>query len=116
MNKELIISNTLKDLGVAVNLSGYKYLKEAISLAMDNSNIIGSITKIMYPVLANKFGSTPARVERAMRHAIESGWLLGDKELQDKLFRYTVNASKGKPTNSAFVATIADYLTMTGEI
>lgn len=114
-NKELRISNILKDLGVPANLCGYRYLKKAISLAISNMDLIDTITRGLYPIIAKQCNSTPTRVERGMRHAIETGWVRGNIETEAKLFGYTVSEGKGKPTNSEFIATVADYYLMTQE-
>ena len=113
MTKELKISETLKELGIPANLTGYFELKYAIEVTMQDIYLIHHITKKLYPMIATKFNATPSKVERAIRHAIEVGWCRGNIELQNKLFGYTVDATKCKPTNSEFIGTVADWLNMT---
>ncbi len=111
-NLQLSITKLLHELGVPSHIKGYQYIREAILLAVENQDIINSITKTLYPTLATKFNTTPSRVERAIRHAIEVAWNRGQIEIHDKIFGYTVNSNKGKPTNSEFIAMIADKLMM----
>lgn len=115
MNKELRIANILKDLGVAANLRGYHYLKNAIELVTNDMSYVQGICKRLYPEIAKRFSTTASRVERNIRHAIETGWLKGDEETEAMLFGYTVSASRGRPTNGEFIGTVADYLRMTQE-
>lgn len=107
---EVRATNIIHDVGVPAHIKGYQYIREAILLAVKNEEIINSITKALYPTLARKFNTTPSRVERAIRHAIEVAWNRGQIEMHDKIFGYTVNSNKGKPTNSEFIAMIADRL------
>lgn len=107
---EVRATNIIHDVGVPAHIKGYQYIREAILLAVKNEEIINSITKSLYPTLARKFSTTPSRVERAIRHAIEVAWNRGQIEMHDKIFGYTVNSNKGKPTNSEFIAMIADRL------
>lgn len=107
---EVRVTNMIHNVGVPAHIKGYQYIREAIKLAVENEDIINSITKTLYPTLANKFSTTPSRVERAIRHAIEVAWNRGQIEMHDKIFGYTVNSNKGKPTNSEFIAMIADKL------
>lgn len=109
---EVRVTNIIHDVGVPAHIKGYQYIREAILLAVENQDIINSITKALYPTLATKFKTTPSRVERAIRHAIEVAWNRGQIEMHDKIFGYTVNSNKGKPTNSEFIAMIADKLKM----
>ena len=111
-NLQISITNVLHELGVPSHIKGYQYIREAIMLAVENQDIINSITKTLYPTLAEKFNTTSSRVERAIRHAIEVAWNRGQIEMHDKIFGYTVNSNKGKPTNSEFIAMIADKLCM----
>lgn len=111
--KEIAISNLLKDLGVTPGLLGYTYLKTAIGLQMEDPTYKISIVYKLYPEVARIHGTTPSRVERAIRHAIEKGWTLGCASVQNDLFRYTIDESRGKPTNGEFMATVSDYLQMT---
>ena len=94
------------------HIKGYQYLREAILLTIDDMDIINSVTKVLYPEVARKFNTTPSRVERAIRHAIEVAWDRGDLETLQKFFGYTVSNIKGKPTNSEFIAMIADCLSL----
>lgn len=107
---EVRATNIIHDVGVPAHIKGYQYIREAILLAVKNEEIINSITKALYPTLARKFNTTPSRVERAIRHAIEVAWNRGQIEMHDKIFGYTVNSNKGKPTNSEFIAMIADRI------
>ena len=107
---EVRTTNMIHDVGVPAHIKGYQYIREAILLAVENEDIINAITKTLYPTLARKFNTTPSRVERAIRHAIEVAWNRGQIEMHDKIFGYTVNSNKGKPTNSEFIAMIADRL------
>ncbi len=107
---EVRATNIIHDVGVPAHIKGYQYIREAILLAVKNEDVINSITKTLYPTLATTFNTTPSRVERAIRHAIEVAWNRGQIEMHDKIFGYTVNSNKGKPTNSEFIAMIADRL------
>lgn len=107
---EVRVTNVIHDVGVPAHIKGYQYIREAILLAVQDEEIINSITKVLYPSLAKKYQTTPSRVERAIRHAIEVAWNRGQIEMHDKIFGYTVNSNKGKPTNSEFIAMIADKL------
>lgn len=92
------------------HIKGYQYLREAIIIAVNDIEVINAVTKVLYPAVAKRFGTTPSRVERAIRHAIEVAWDRGDLETLQKYFGYTVSNAKGKPTNSEFIAMIADRL------
>lgn len=107
---EVRVTNIIHDVGVPAHIKGYQYIREAILLAVGDEEVINSITKILYPSLAKKYQTTPSRVERAIRHAIEVAWNRGQIEVHDKIFGYTVNSNKGKPTNSEFIAMIADKI------
>ncbi len=107
---EVRVTNVIHDVGVPAHIKGYQYIREAILMSVENEEIINSITKVLYPSLAMKYQTTPSRVERAIRHAIEVAWNRGQIEMHDKIFGYTVNSNKGKPTNSEFIAMIADKL------
>ena len=113
MINELKISEVLKELGVPANLVGYFYLKCAIELMVDDFSFVTQITKKLYPAIARKFNVQTHCVERAIRHAIEVGWSRGNMELQSKIFGYTIDAEKGKPTNTEFMSAVADWLKMT---
>ena len=107
---EVRVTNMIHDVGVPAHIKGYQYIREAIILAIKDEEMINAITKTLYPTLASMFNTTPSRVERAIRHAIEVAWNRGQIEIHDKIFGYTVNSNKGKPTNSEFIAMIADRL------
>ena len=107
---EMAVTDIINEIGVPAHIKGYQYLRVAISLAVDDMEIINAVTKVLYPTVAKKFGTTPSRVERAIRHAIEVAWDRGDLETLQKYFGYTVSNAKGKPTNSEFIAMIADRL------
>lgn len=109
---EVRVTNIIHDVGVPAHIKGYQYLREAIVMAVENEEIINAVTKTLYPTLAKAFKTTPSRVERAIRHAIEVAWNRGQIEVHDKIFGYTVNSNKGKPTNSEFIAMLADLLRM----
>ena len=101
-----------QSVAVPAHIKGYQYLREAIILTINDMDIINAVTKVLYPTVAKKFGTTPSRVERAIRHAIEVAWDRGDLETLQKFFGYTVSNIKGKPTNSEFIAMIADCLSL----
>ena len=104
------VTDMIHEIGVPAHIKGYQYLREAIMMSVEDIEMLGSITKILYPTIAKKFQTTPSRVERAIRHAIEVAWSRGKMEILDSLFGYTVNTGKGKPTNSEFIALIADKI------
>ncbi|MBQ3104771.1 MAG: sporulation transcription factor Spo0A [Lachnospiraceae bacterium] len=104
------VTNMIHEIGVPAHIKGYQYLREAIMMAVEDNEMLGSITKVLYPSIAKKYQTTPSRVERAIRHAIEVAWSRGRMETLDALFGYTVNTGKGKPTNSEFIALIADRI------
>ena len=107
---EGMVTAIIHEIGVPAHIKGYQYLREAIILTVENMDVINAVTKVLYPEVAKRFGTTPSRVERAIRHAIEVAWDRGDIETLQKYFGYTVNSAKGKPTNSKFIAMIADRL------
>ena len=109
-NLEALVTNVIHEVGVPAHIKGYQYLREAIMMVVNNIDIINQITKQLYPDIARKFKTTPSRVERAIRHAIEVAWTRGQTETVDSIFGYTISAAKGKPTNSEFIAMIADKL------
>lgn len=109
-NIEANITSIMHDIGVPAHIKGYLYLREAITMVYNDIELLGSITKILYPDIAKKFNTTASRVERAIRHAIEVAWNRGNIESITELFGYTVNVSKAKPTNSEFIAMVADKL------
>ncbi len=104
------VTNMIHDIGVPAHIKGYQYLREAIMMSVNDPTMISSITKLLYPTIAKRFQTTPSRVERAIRHAIEVAWSRGKMETLDNLFGYTINTGKGKPTNSEFIALIADKI------
>ena len=106
------VTSIIHEVGVPAHIKGYQYLREAILLAVSDMDVINAVTKVLYPEVAKRFGTTSSRVERAIRHAIEVAWDRGDLETLQKYFGYTVNGAKGKPTNSEFIAMIADRLTL----
>ncbi|MCI7019999.1 MAG: sporulation transcription factor Spo0A [Clostridiales bacterium] len=107
---ETLVTNIIHEIGVPAHIKGYQYLREAIIIAVNDMDVINAITKVLYPEVAKNFGTTPSRVERAIRHAIEVAWDRGDLDTLQKFFGYTVSNTKGKPTNSEFIALIADKL------
>ncbi len=109
-NLQFEITNIMHDVGVPAHIKGYQYLRDAIMMAVKNIEIINSITKELYPTIAREYSTTPSRVERAIRHAIEVAWGRGQIETLDKIFGYTISVGKGKPTNSEFIAMVADKL------
>lgn len=106
------VTAIIHEIGVPAHIKGYQYLREAIIIAVNDMDVINAVTKVLYPEVAKRFGTTPSRVERAIRHAIEVAWDRGDLETLQKYFGYTVNSAKGKPTNSEFIAMIADRLNL----
>ena len=105
-------NKVLHQIGVPAHIKGYQFLRDAILLTMNEPEYINAVTKRLYPEIAKRNGTTASRVERAIRHAIEVAWDRGDIETLQKYFGYTVNSAKGKPTNSEFIAMIADRLTL----
>ena len=112
---EAQVTAIIHEVGVPAHIKGYQYLREAIIIAVNDMEVINAVTKVLYPAVAKKFGTTPSRVERAIRHAIEVAWDRGDLETLQKYFGYTVSNTKGKPTNSEFIAMIADRLMLSGD-
>ena len=107
---EAMVTSVIHEIGVPAHIKGYQYLREAIILTINDMDAINAVTKVLYPEVAKKFSTTPSRVERAIRHAIEVAWDRGDLETLQRFFGYTVSNTKGKPTNSEFIALIADRL------
>lgn len=107
-----MVTSIIHEIGVPAHIKGYQYLREAIMIAVDDMDVINAVTKVLYPEVARRFATTPSRVERAIRHAIEVAWDRGDLETLQRFFGYTVNSTKGKPTNSEFIAMIADRLVL----
>lgn len=109
---EEIVTEIIHDVGVPAHIKGYQYLREAIVMSVLDMDMLNSVTKILYPEVAKKFKTTPSRVERAIRHAIEVAWSRGKVDTIEELFGYTVSIGKGKPTNSEFIALITDKIRM----
>ena len=107
---EAMVTGIIHEIGVPAHIKGYQYLREAIIIAVGDMDVINAITKVLYPQVAKTFQTTPSRVERAIRHAIEVAWDRGDLDTLQRFFGYTVSNTKGKPTNSEFIALIADKL------
>ena len=107
-----MVTSIIHEIGVPAHIKGYQYLREAIMIAVEDMDVINAVTKVLYPEVASRFSTTPSRVERAIRHAIEVAWDRGDLETLQRFFGYTVNSTKGKPTNSEFIAMIADRLVL----
>ena len=104
------VTAIIHEIGVPAHIKGYRYLREAILIAVEDRDVINAVTKVLYPEVAKRYNTTASRVERAIRHAIEVAWDRGDLETLQKYFGYTVSIAKGKPTNSEFIAMIADRL------
>ncbi|MCG0274996.1 MAG: sporulation transcription factor Spo0A [Thermosediminibacteraceae bacterium] len=111
-NLEMEITNIIHEIGIPAHIKGYFYLREAIAMVVNNVELLGAVTKVLYPTIAKKYNTTPSRVERAIRHAIEVAWNRGCVETLNNLFGYTIQKDKGKPTNSEFIAMISDKLRM----
>ncbi|MBQ9019620.1 MAG: sporulation transcription factor Spo0A [Bacilli bacterium] len=109
-NLQIVITKTLHELGVPSHIKGYQYIREGITLVYKKPEIVGGITKELYPEIAKKFDSTVSRVERAIRHAIEVSWNRGNWDLMEEIFGHSVDIDKAKPTNSEFIVTIADKM------
>lgn len=104
------VTNIIHQMGVPAHIKGYQYLRDAILLVVNEVNLLGAVTKELYPTIAQKYQTTPSRVERAIRHAIELAWDRGNVDMMNKFFGYTINLQRGKPTNSEFIAMVADKL------
>lgn len=107
---EVIVSDIMHQIGVPAHIKGYQYLREAIILSINDNEMMNSVTKVLYPTVAKTFSTTSSRVERAIRHAIEVAWDRGDVDVLSSYFGYTIQNSRGKPTNSEFIAMISDKL------
>ena len=107
---EIKVTEIIHQLGVPAHIKGYHYLRDAILASLENHELLDSVTKLLYPTVAQHFKTTPSRVERAIRHAIEIAWDRGDLEMLNSFFGYTINTCRGKPTNSEFIALITDKL------
>jgi two-component system response regulator (stage 0 sporulation protein A) len=109
-NLDLEVTKIIHQVGVPAHIKGYQYLRDAILMVVEEMSLLGAVTKKLYPSIARKYNTTPSRVERAIRHAIELAWERGNLDTINRIFGYTVNMDKGKPTNSEFIAMIADRL------
>lgn len=109
-NVDTQITNIIHKIGVPAHIKGYTFIREAIKMVIDDASLLGAVTKELYPTIAKKYNTTPSRVERAIRHAIEVAWSRGDISIKEQFFAYTLNSTKSKPTNSEFIAVIADKL------
>ncbi len=109
-NLENDITNIIHDIGIPAHIKGYQYLRDSIILSVKDNDVINSVTKVLYPTISKKYDTTPSRVERAIRHAIEVAWNRGNTDTLNDLFGYTINGGKGKPTNSEFIALISDKI------
>ena len=109
-NLEVRISEVFREIGIPAHIKGYAYLREAIVMVLEDKNLIYEVTKKLYPAVAKVYDTTSSRVERAIRHAIEIAWDRGSYKILEKYFGYTIQEKRGKPTNSEFIATIADKL------
>ena len=109
-NLESRVTNMLHEIGIPAHIKGYHYLRDSIIMAVEDMDVLNAITKVLYPTVAKKYQTTSSRVERAIRHAIEVAWSRGKLDTLDELFGYTVSTGKGKPTNSEFIALIADTI------
>ncbi len=107
---EVVVSDIMHQIGVPAHIKGYQYLREAIILSVNNTEMMNSVTKLLYPTVAKTFSTTASRVERAIRHAIEVAWDRGDVDVLSSYFGYTIQNTRGKPTNSEFIAMISDKL------
>ncbi|MBP2649347.1 MAG: sporulation transcription factor Spo0A [Firmicutes bacterium] len=106
------VTTIIREIGIPAHIKGYQYLRDAIIMIINEVELLGAVTKVLYPMIAEKYSTTPSRVERAIRHAIEVAWSRGNMDMINRLFGYTVKLEKGKPTNSEFMAMIADKLRM----
>lgn len=113
---DVVISDIMRQIGVPAHIKGYQYLRTAIKLSINDSEMLGSVTKLLYPTVAKMYNTTASRVERAIRHAIEVAWDRGDVDVLSSYFGYTIQSQRGKPTNSEFIAMIADKLKLSLKI
>lgn len=111
-NLDAEVTEIIHEVGIPAHIRGYTYLREAILMVIADMDLINAVTKSLYPAIAHKYRTTPSRVERAIRHAIEVAWSRGNLEAIEAMFGYTVPRDKGKPTNSQFIAMVADRLRM----
>jgi len=115
-NLDVAVTNIIHEMGVPAHVKGYHYLRDAILMVINDINLLGAVTKELYPAIAQKYHTTPSRVERAIRHAIELAWDRGNVEMMNKFFGYTINVERGKPTNSEFIAMIADKMRIEAKV
>lgn len=113
---EAEITNIIHEIGVPAHIKGYMYLREAITMVVNDMELLSAVTKELYPSIAKKYNTTASRVERAIRHAIEVAWSRGQVETINKIFGYTIHNDKGKPTNSEFIAMVADKLRLKNKV
>lgn len=111
-NLEVEVTRMIHQMGVPAHVKGYQYLRDAIVSVVQEVSLLGAVTKELYPMIADKYNTTPSRVERAIRHAIELAWDRGNIDFMNRFFGYTINVDRGKPTNSEFIAMVADKLRM----
>ena len=104
------VTDIIREIGIPAHIKGYQYIREAIMMTVNDINLLNYITKLLYPTIAKKYKTTSSSVERAIRHAIEVAWNKGQIDVLEDMFGYTISAGKGKPTNSEFIALIADKL------
>ena len=116
MDLETEITSIIHEIGVPAHIKGYMYLREAITMVVNDMELLSAVTKELYPSIAKKYNTTASRVERAIRHAIEVAWGSGQVETINKLFGYTIHNAKGKPTNSEFIAMVADKLRLKNKV
>lgn len=109
-NLENDVTQLLHEIGIPAHIKGYQYLRDAISISVEEEDMLVSVTKVLYPTIAKRHNTTPSRVERAIRHAIEVAWSRGRLDTINELFGYTINNGKGKPTNSEFIALVSDKI------
>lgn len=107
---ESLVTKFIHELGVPAHIKGYQYVRSAIMMVVENMELLNYITKQLYPTIAKKYGTTSSRVERAIRHSIEVAWTRGKPQTMDEIFGYTIDTGKGKPTNSEFIAMVADRI------
>lgn len=109
-NLMITVTDVIRQIGIPAHIKGYHYLRKAIILSVNDQKMLENVTKLLYPTVAKDFSTTSTRVERAIRHAIETAWNRGNIDVLTDIFGYTINANKGKPTNSEFIALITDML------
>lgn len=115
-NLDVAVTNIIHEMGVPAHIKGYQYLRDAILMVVEEVGLLGAVTKELYPAIAQKYLTTPSRVERAIRHAIELAWDRGNVDMMNRFFGYTINLERGKPTNSEFIAMVADKLRISSKV